>query len=322
MKGNEIKKAYDELKFTENLPDKYFRNITSGTETIHKRKKMRLAPVLLCVLLAGTTIYGAEKLDLLGRNYGEKAKIIRDSADETIYASQNDYLKLSVEDAVFSGEYGVVFLHIQALGEAGREFMSRNGESLSMELFMEEDGAQNTGSSTWCRRICEDISDEDNWYYMVQTANHRSGGAGEYDTAKVSLSVSDSAENGNMADDVLPPEVEFPVSRTIRGIHYTECGEFEEVSVSPFAITVSWNTTGAGEEYLRRVENLEVVKKDGSTLKLTHTFGMGYHVTSKWESVFTTFDDNEGRKVLSAIPKEILDPEEIESVTLNGVLCR
>lgn len=321
MTEKEIKKTYDELKFTENLPDLYFRNITSKAENRHKPKNIRLAPVLLCILLAGTTIYGAEKLDLLGWNYGEKAKLIRDSADETVYTVQNDHLKISVEDAVFSEEYGVVFLHIQALDETGKEFMSRNMEGLNMQLLIEGDEVKNTGWATECRRICEEISAEDTWYYMVQTVNHTAGEAWEYDTAKVSVSVSDFPEIRNTADDILPLEVEFPVSKTIRGIHYTDCGEFEEVCVSPFAITVSWNST-EDEEYLRRVENLEIVKKDGSVLKLTHTFGMGYHVTSEWESVFTTVSDSEGRTVLSAIPKEILNPEEIESVTLNGVLCR
>lgn len=322
MKKEELKKAYDELEFTENLQDQYFYNITSRECELKKHKKIRLAPVLLCILLASTTIYAAEKLDLLKWYYGEEAKTLPNGTDEKTFTAQNEHLKMSVEDALFTEEYGIVFVHIQALDKEGNAFMSQNKNSLSVKLSIENDEVPHVGGSSVTSWFCEEISNEENWYYRVQTVNYKSGEGESPDMARVSFPDSYPVEDENMEDSAQALTVEFPVSQTISAAKtYTKCGDFRKVSVSPLAITISWDAGETQGEYLSRVKKLEIEKTDGTILKLEHIFGKGYDVTADWDFIFMTESDREGLAWLTAVPKEILVPEEIKSVTLNGILC-
>lgn len=71
MKSGEIKKAYEELDFSEHLQETYYRKIVSGKKEPEKRWKAAVVPAMFCLLAAGTTIYAAEKLNWFQRNYGE-----------------------------------------------------------------------------------------------------------------------------------------------------------------------------------------------------------------------------------------------------------
>ena len=62
VKEDEIKKSYEELKFSEDLPERYLQaaDLQEGDK---RRKKIHLAPMLIGILMVGTTIYGAERFD-------------------------------------------------------------------------------------------------------------------------------------------------------------------------------------------------------------------------------------------------------------------
>ena len=206
MKREELKKAYYELNFTADLQETYFRNITSSGGNLQRRKRIRPVPILLCVLLAGTTIYAADKFDLLKWYYGDDAKIIRNLTDGKPLTDQNEHLKMSVEDAVFTGEYGMAFVHIQALDAEGNTFMKQNQDSLSVNLSVENEELQNKVGTALTSRFCEEISDEGNWYYRVQTVNHKSVEKESSDMARVTFPGSDSLEDGNLADSTSESE--------------------------------------------------------------------------------------------------------------------
>lgn len=323
MKRDEIKRAYEELEFREDLQDRYFRNITSRGLERKKDKRFRLAPVLLCVLLAGTTIYAAEKLDLLGWYYGEGAKILRDATEDAVFTAQNGHLKMSVEDAVFTEGIGTVFVHVEALDEEGMQFMRQNGSSLSVELSMEKDGETAMDGSSVASQFCGEISDEENWYYRIQTVNHSAAeDGGGYQTAEVSFWDAKS-EEADVPDSLQNLAVEFPVSQALKeGRNYTECGEFRKVSLSPLSVTVSWDTMLTADGSMKRLEELEIKKSDGSVLRLEYVFGNGYEMNGEWESVFMTESGGDGLTTLTAVPKGILIPEEIETVKVNGTVCK
>lgn len=316
MKENKIKKAYEELKFSEDLTERYAQAVISRESEGRNLKRRRLAPVMLALLLVGTTVYAAEKFDFLGWYYGAKAELLRDSADTGIYTAQNLHLKMSVEDAVFTEEYGIVFLHIQALDNIGKEFMERNKEVSMFELTAE--GEEGIYGSSGESRFCERLSDEENWYYAVQATQFKTGEKSDF--ARVSFPAEDAKQYVAVSDCLSAMEITFPAEQ-IAGMTqiYTKCGEFEMVSVSPLAVTVSWNSR---EDALRRVKCLKITRKDGSVLELIHKQGQGYQPTSEWASIFSSDSGEEGRSVVTAIPKEVLDTEEIESVTLDGVLCQ
>lgn len=319
MKKDEIKSAYEELNFSENLQNEFFYSITSGESSGRKRKKFSPALALICILLAGTTIYAAERLDWFHWYYGEDYSLISDKTDSKIYSTENGRLKMSVENAVFTKESGVVFVHIQALDEKSREFMEQNAEFLSIEFAAETKEVQNEGGSGESSSFCKELSDEENWYYILRTVNHKTSEFPDYDTAKICFPASYQESYGKNVAVLSPMELEFPVTQTIGTAYvYKECGKFQEVSVSPLTVTVAWGEPEEATETVQNVEKLEIVMKDGNVLTYEKS---NVPLLSEWESCQKTTGSG-GRTVLTLVPKKLLDVEKIETVAVNGVVCK
>lgn len=317
MKKDEIKKAYEELNFSEDLQNRYLQAAALRKDE-KKRGKIRLAPVLLCILLLGTTIYAAERFDWFNWYYKNNYPLIRDSTDINIYSTQNEHLKMSVENAVFTKEYGIVFLHIEALDEKGKAFMQQNKESLSIELTAENDAEANTGGSCSANRLCREVSDEENWYYTLQTINHKTSSSADYETARVIFPSPYPGGEGDVQGNFQAMELAFPVIKTIGDVRvYKECEGFEELSVSPLTVTIVWRD----EEsiFSRYVQRVDITMKDGSVIGYQNQSGEA--LSPEWDSCLYSNDDKD-RNILTLIPKEILDVENIASVSVNGVVCK
>ncbi len=326
MNKDEIRKAYEELNFSKNMQSRYFRNITSREEMTQKKRRFRLAPVLLCVFLLGTTVYAAERLDLLGWYYGKEAAAISQKADTNSYTAQNQHLKISVESAVFTEEYGNIFVHVQALDEEGKKFMQENCRWLSMEVEMydrTEEAAMRGGSST--RDFLDEISDEENWYYSLEsTSHHEVSETVNYDTAIVRFPGSAQEADQWTPESLRPIQIEFSIADIVDNRKvYTKCGSFDRIAVSPLTVTLEWkNVLEEGKSCFERVETLEILMKDGSTVMFNNQIGTNpYEEGSAWKSCLITESAEDNSRVMTLISSSVLDVEQIDSVILNGAAC-
>ncbi len=317
VKEDEIKKSYEELKFSEDLPERYLQaaDLQEGDK---RRKKIHLAPMLIGILMVGTTIYGAERFDWFNWYFKENYPLIQESADRNRYSTQNEHLKMSVENTVFTKEYGMVFLHIQALDEEGKAFMEQNQESLQIELAAENDAQADTGGLGSRTRLCQEISDEENWYYLLQTINHKTSDSPDYETARVTFRSTDSMGEGELSDVPQAMELTFPVTQTI-GTSYVfkQCEGFLEVSVSPLTVTLVWETEKS--QFMQYVQTVEIGMKDGE--RITYENQPETQLSPEWDAYLYSSDEA-GKNILTLISKEILDVENIADVRVNGTACK
>lgn len=309
MKEKEIKKAFEEIKFSEDLEERFYRNIT-GTRTGKVRlRKRRLIPVLLCSLISGITICAAVRFDWFGWNYKEKAGLIKDWTDQPMSCVENRHLRMSVEDALFTEELGIVFLHIQAEDDQGKAFMKKYASGLTAGLMM-EDGDKKSASACSTQYI-EKFSDEENWYYKVMTTDHSAASDSLYTSAEILFPAFSQTESEDNPGQL---KLNVPVKETLKESYlFQTCGNFAELSVSNLAVMLSWDMKYEPEQKI----DLEIQFKDGSRM----TYHRGAKTDENWELNLLSSDTENRRMTLSLVPKEILDIQEIDTILLNGVRC-
>lgn len=316
MKKDELKKAYEELRFRKDLPEVYYQNIVSGKLQTRTYRGVRLASVMLVVCLLGTTVYAARRLDWFQWLYGEDYALIQEKTDSDIYHTQNEHLRMSVENAVFSEEYGKALVHIQALDEEGKQFMSVSGESCYPGMIrVGEELEEQAGSGCNAKPVLE-FSDEENWYYQVDVVTAGNCSIDGTEVVQVSYP-SEFMRTGETPEDMEPLVLEFPVKQVIgEADTYTKCGEFQEVSISAFAVVIKWNyAEGSAGEH--RVAELKITMKDGS--ELFYEDSKGGVLGPGWESVGTWKRNGQAYQIMR--PEKLVDIRKIESVMLNGVIC-
>lgn len=323
MKKEEIKTAYENLEFSEDLENRYFGNIVSKTTKKQYSMKRRMVPVLLCILLFGSILYTSAKFDWFNWKFGKNTTLIHEKIDKEVYSTQNKYLKMSVESAVFTQETGRVFVHIQALNENGKQFMKKYAESIIIGLEMGEETSYSASSSG--AKYYKELSDDENWYYYMNFLCDRT--SLNQDTISAKILLEKSVNIHPDTEKFKRMELEFPVKQIIDATqHYAECGKFQNIYISPLAIAFEWEIAETSNEQI----DLSIKWKDGNVLKLqwndivsaSASTVKTKSISETWEIVMLTTDAVEKQACLTLIPEKVLNTEEIDTITINGIVCK
>lgn len=316
MKGEDIKKAYDEIKFSKNLEARYFDNIMFVQYKKQRNLKYRAIPVLICIMLLGSTVFAAAKFNWFEWEYGKDASVIQSEVDEEIYSVQNKKLKMSVESSVFTKEGGRVFVHIEALNQDGKKFMQNHADKfapmLNLNSSVENDSYSGSGNNSG---YYKELSDEENWYYWASIIYNKTNLSKNFASAKVTFG----------GEEVERMEVEFPIKQIVNSkLEYKECGVFRNITISPLVVTFSWNA----EDLKNQEVDMIITYKDGKTLKYNRAEeGKNYKIwcldydRKVWEQKLMSYDEKNGECMMNLVPKEIINVGEIESVRVNGIVC-
>lgn len=311
MKKEEIRQAYEEVPFTEGIETAMYRKIVNRNVKTG-RKRGRLAPVLLGIALFGTTIYAAEKMDWFQWSYGEDSGLISRYVNEKIYWAANEHLKMTVESSVFTGETGIVFLHIQTLDRQGREFMEKHKDTVYPQLEMAGETAYKSGASSGSR-LLEEYSDGENWYYQIIAVDAVENPVEAYESGEVRLSTIERVEEGSFLEEAMKLSVKIPINQTVGDyLLFENCGDISRMMVSPLSVTLDW----ASERYAQQEIELELVLHDGSTIRYKRG---SENLNDDWDSITISTDEENGLCKAVLIPKEILNLDEIERMIINGV---
>lgn len=316
MKGEEIKRAYDEIEFSKDLEERYFDSIMSVPYKKQRNLKYRVIPVFVCLMLFGSTVFAAVKFNWFEWEFGKAAAVIQNKVDEEIYSVQNKELKMSVESSVFTKEGGKVFVHIEALNHDGKKFMQNHADRfapmLNLDGSTEEDAYSSSANNS---RYYEELSDEGNWYYWASIIYNKTDRSKEFVSAKVTFG----------GEEIEQIELEFPIKQIVNSKRkYKTCGVFRDITISPLIVTFSWKA----EDLKNQEVDMIITYKDGKTLRYNRAEeGKNYKIwnpsydRNAWEQKLISTDKTNEECIINLVPEEIIDVDKIESVQFNGILC-
>lgn len=315
MKKKEIKEAYDRIPFSEDIEEKLYRDIMKQNTAAAPLWKKRWVPVLIGIALFGTTVYGAEKLDWFTWLYGKDAGIIETGIERQDFASANGHLQMSIESSVFTDEVGVVFVHLQALDQKGKEFMERHLQTVYPALIRStsEENGYKSGSGSGSV-LLENMTDEENWYYRVTIAESNISAAKENDNAMVVLHTIEQVSERTSEEKMLDLSVTFPIRRSIgKKVTYDQCPEIRDITVTPLSVTLTWDQ----EKFAEQKIDMEIVFQNGNVFR----YSRGSDDHPDIDSALITSDEKNHLSKVVLIPAQILDVDQIEKITLNGLEC-
>lgn len=336
MKREDIKKAYDDIPFSGNLEERYFDNIISNQYKKQWTIKRLVISVFFCVMLFGSTLFAATKFNWFEWEFGEGSTVIQNKIDKGTYTIQDQYLKMTVESAVFTGEMGRVFVHITPENRAGKELMQKYADRLSPILYMTDSdnhilcsGSGNNG------KYYKELSDDENWYYQLSIIYDKTDDSPNFSMVKITF-LEEEQLDYEWNEDIVKfmkksgknfkkMELEIPIKQVITPLlEYKECGVFQNITISPLVIHFAWDV-----EKLKSQEiDIVITYKNGKTLRYNRVEqGMYYQLSSSnydrdaWEQILMSDGGKNGQCRMNLVPKEIIDVDEIESVQFNGIVC-
>lgn len=170
----------------------------------------------------------------------------------------------------------------------------------------------------------EDISDEENWYYVLKQVYHDSAKSESCDGAAIYFPAEEQEGEAWMPKDAWQMELHLPFEERIGNERvYAECGKMEKVSVSPLSVNIEWESVPEAQGGYTWFETLEIVMKGGKTLEYAEQIS-GKRICDEtvWEFAYTSGNYGEaGKKVTSLVLAKPLDVEQIEEIRVNGKAC-